>query len=463
MTDARAGASPVAQPAIIGSRGRFLAVAVALGVLALGSNEPSALYQVYADRFGFAPLTITLVFAVYCIALLPALIAAGPVLDHRGPRALAVAGLVLTAVGSGIFAVAVGTGWLFAARAVQGVAVGASTGALTMCLVAAEPTGDRPRASRVAAMVLCGGAGLGPVLAGATATWLPAPTVLPYLIEVVLALAAVPALLASVTPRAGTAGARWAPVHAQPGTAQTRPIPVRARSLPAETRPAPAETRPGLADARPGPADAHKALKRPAPGLATASALSALTWAVTAVFLALVPSMTGSLLQTDNLAVTGTAAGLLLIAAGAVQPIARRLNATRAVTVGLALLAVGCILALIASATPGLGLLLTAVTVTGAGHGLMFASTLTLAARGTGRRSQGATWAVYYTVTYLGEAIPVIAIGFLSGHVGLIGAVRIFLAASAVAAVGVLLAKTFADRMNPGRPVTGAPLESPGR
>lgn len=224
---------------------------------------------------------------MYCLALLPALLAAGRVLDRRGPRVLVWSGLLLAAAGSLLFAAASGTGWLYAARAVQGVAVGIATGALTAGVVANAPPGDADGAARTAVIVLCGGAGLGPVVASAVTTWLPAPQMSCYLLAAALLVAVTPAALFAVA---------WVP--ASEGS-------------------------------QPAAAAADRMARVYAGSVRHASAVSAAAWAVAAVFLALIPSFTAQLLGTANLLTAAAAAGLLLLPAAAVQPLARYLPPTR--------------------------------------------------------------------------------------------------------------------------------------
>ncbi|MGA8333320.1 MAG: MFS transporter [Solirubrobacteraceae bacterium] len=86
----------------------------------------------------------------------------GSVSDDRGRRMVMLAGLVFGAVGCGLFLIAHGVGELFAARALQGVAVGLISGAANAALLdlrphsgaapvvsSAAPTGGRgPRRNR---------------------------------------------------------------------------------------------------------------------------------------------------------------------------------------------------------------------------------------------------------------------------------------------------------------------------
>ncbi|MFD0392709.1 MFS transporter [Streptomyces nogalater] len=67
--------------------------------------------------------------------------------------------MLLAAVGSLVFALADNVGWLFVARLLQGLAVGAASGALTAALSELEPSGDRRRAALVSTVASVGGLG----------------------------------------------------------------------------------------------------------------------------------------------------------------------------------------------------------------------------------------------------------------------------------------------------------------
>jgi MFS family permease len=109
-----------------------------------------------------------LVFAVYALVLIPALLVFGQLSDRRGRRPVIALGLGLAEVALVFFAGAEGTAWLFSARAVLGVAQGMLAGAATAALV--ELVSDRPRRAALratlgrvggsaAGVLLCGGAG----------------------------------------------------------------------------------------------------------------------------------------------------------------------------------------------------------------------------------------------------------------------------------------------------------------
>jgi MFS family permease len=109
-----------------------------------GQREPRRpLYAVYADLFGFSSLVLTLVFSTYAAVLVAALLLFGRLSDRLGRRPVLVGGLAVGALAVVVFAVAGSTGWLFAARGCQGLAVGMVSGPATAALVELEPEEGR--------------------------------------------------------------------------------------------------------------------------------------------------------------------------------------------------------------------------------------------------------------------------------------------------------------------------------
>src|SRR5579859_5669062 len=159
--------------------GAFTAAAYTLLVLIIGTNLPSPLYGMYAAEFKFSTLTVTLIVAVYAAVIVPSLLLAGPLADVVGYRQVVLPALLLAIAGSLLFAFAEGTAWLFAARVVQGLAVGTATPALTAALLASVPSPRQERGSLAVSAMTTGGSGLGPVLAGALAVSAPLPLRLP--------------------------------------------------------------------------------------------------------------------------------------------------------------------------------------------------------------------------------------------------------------------------------------------
>ena len=95
-------------------------LAVSLGV----SGAPAPLYGLYAERWGLAPITTTLVFAVYALAALGAVLVAGQASDRFGRKPLLVGAAVGMLAGLLVFMTATGLPALFVGRFIHGASVG---------------------------------------------------------------------------------------------------------------------------------------------------------------------------------------------------------------------------------------------------------------------------------------------------------------------------------------------------
>src|SRR3954449_8493874 len=107
----------------------FLLVAAVIGLALFASGTPSPLYGTYRELWGFSPLVLTLVYAVYAGGVLLALVVAGRVSDDIGRRPALLAALGTLMVTSLLFMVADSVVWLFVARGLQGLATGVALGA----------------------------------------------------------------------------------------------------------------------------------------------------------------------------------------------------------------------------------------------------------------------------------------------------------------------------------------------
>lgn len=367
----------------------FAAAAYILFVLTVGTNMPTPLYARYQTEFGFSPLLVTLVFAVYAGTLIPTAMFAGALTDSIGYRRVAVPAIALAVVAAVLFCCAQGVAWLFAARALQGISVGAASGALTAALVETEPSGDRARASMLASAMITGGGGIGPVLAGFLGEHAPLPLRLTYLVE--LALLALAAAAATRLPKMVRRGVwRFHPPRI--------PAPLRRR-------------------------------------FALAAAVSVLGWAVVALFLAMVPSYATAILHRHDLLLAGTAAGMFLLFAASTQYAAARAGIAARPTGGLLLLTVGLGMLAGAGGTRSFWLLLAAAAFAGAGQGITFKAALTRVNEMAPQDSRAEVLSAFYMITYLGVGLPVIGVGFLAAATDLLTAVVTFAAVTAPACV----------------------------
>jgi predicted MFS family arabinose efflux permease len=92
------------------------------------SSAPSPLYAVYQAKWGYSPITTTVIFAAYCVSVLVSLLCVGALSDYVGRRPVLIAALILQTVAMLTFAFAGGVGSLFTARFVQGLSTGAAIG-----------------------------------------------------------------------------------------------------------------------------------------------------------------------------------------------------------------------------------------------------------------------------------------------------------------------------------------------
>jgi MFS family permease len=170
-------------------------VAVELAVMFVGAIMPTPLYPLYQHAFGFSGITLTLIYAVYVLGNLVALLFFGRLADQVGRRAAS-----LPAIGFGIastvaFALASATAWLFAARALSGFSTGLAAGAATAWIAELYTGRGNGTAARIAAAANFFGCAAGPLFAGLLAQFAPAPLRLPYLIYLILLCAAAGAIL----------------------------------------------------------------------------------------------------------------------------------------------------------------------------------------------------------------------------------------------------------------------------
>jgi MFS family permease len=150
-------------------------LAVALGV----SGAPAPLYGVYEREWHLAPLTTTLVFAVYAVAALGSVLVAGQVSDRYGRKPLLVGSVAAMVVGLVIFMTAQGVEALFVARALHGAAVGATVVAASAALLDVRPH-DGARTGHLSGIIFNIGMAVTILGASLLAQYGPDPLVTPY-------------------------------------------------------------------------------------------------------------------------------------------------------------------------------------------------------------------------------------------------------------------------------------------
>src|SRR3979409_439705 len=98
----------------------FWLVAVTFGLLLFSAGAPTPLYGVYQAEWHFSPTTLTVIFAIYGLGVLTALVAFGALSDRVGRRPVLAASIVAIMISMLLFAMARGVGWVIVARLLQG-------------------------------------------------------------------------------------------------------------------------------------------------------------------------------------------------------------------------------------------------------------------------------------------------------------------------------------------------------
>src|SRR5262245_23770898 len=106
-------------------------VAALVAVMFMASTLLTPLYVIYEETFGFSRMTLTLIYAVYVIGNLVALLFFGSASDRMGRRRISMVAIAVAALSAVLFLLATSTAWLFWARSLNGLAVGLAAGTTT--------------------------------------------------------------------------------------------------------------------------------------------------------------------------------------------------------------------------------------------------------------------------------------------------------------------------------------------
>src|ERR1700728_1834715 len=203
-----------------GNAAFYLLASITISFLA-GSSAPTPLYALYQAQWGFSPITVTLIFGIYAISVLTALLFVGRLSDHLGRRPVLIAAILVQAATMVIFATAGGIEDLVLARIIQGLATGAALGAVGAGMIDL----NKARGATANAVAPTFGTATGGMLSGYLVQYLPAPTHLVYAVLCVIfvlqgigvalmtdTIAPAPGALASLRPRLNLPAAARGPL-----------------------------------------------------------------------------------------------------------------------------------------------------------------------------------------------------------------------------------------------------------
>lgn len=371
----------------------FAIATSAVFVLALSVTLPTALYSSYATRYGFGSGALTLIFAAYVAGNLAVLLGLGGLADHVGWRRVLFAAVLTAMAGTVLFILADSVALLLVARFVQGAALGLVFGASTAALVDLHPAHDHDRAALASTVAIVSGQGVGALLGGVFGEWLPEPLRLVWLVYLAALIVVLVLLLL----------------------------------LPNDTR----RHEPGwLYPTRLAVPSSMRALF-----IAYAVGAFAMS-AVVGLYSSLTPSFLHTLLGLPSLALAGSVTFVLMLASVLAQIVCRSWNSRKAGVSGLLIVTAGLIVVTAAAAVSSLALLLAGSGIAGAGQGLAFMGLLAGVNGAAPDDQRAEVVSAFYVATWLGAALPVLAVGFAAPGIGLLRAAWIFTAVIAVISLG---------------------------
>jgi MFS family permease len=378
----------------------YLLASITASFLA-SSSAPTPLYAIYQAQWGFSSITVTVIFGIYALSVLAALLFVGRLSDHLGRRPVLIAATVTQAATMVIFATASGVGDLVLARIIQGLATGAALGAVGAGMIDL----NKERGATANSVAPAFGTATGGVLSGYLVQYLPAPTHLVYaVLGVIFVLQSIGvALMAdTIAPAAGA-------------LASLKPR----FNLPAATR---------------GP-------------LLLALPVLVASWALAGLYGSLGPMLVRGMLGVDSALVGGLALFVLTASAGLAVLALQHREPRSMMRFGASLLAGGVGVAIWSLPHHAIAVFFAGTCIAGMGFGTGFQGAVRSVVPFAAPHERAGVLSIVFVVSYLSMGVPAIAAGALvARHGDILGVGREFgvavmtLALAAVLAAGLRMA-----------------------
>jgi predicted MFS family arabinose efflux permease len=371
----------------------FLLASITVSFLA-GSSAPTPLYPTYMAQWGISALTITIIFGIYAIAVLVALLVAGRLSDHLGRRPVLIVATLVQAVCMGIFAFADGVSLLIVGRILQGLAAGAALSAIGAGMLDI----DKTKGAIANAVTPPFGTASGAVVAGVLVQYLPAPTVLVYIVFAAVFLIQTLLLLQMKET-----------ISPLPGVAQSL---IPRIVLPAATR---------------------------EPLLLAIPVLVAV-WALGGFYASLAPLLVKTMVGSQSPLLGGLVVFVLAAVAGVSVLTLRHQSPVRMLTIGAGSLLIGVAVALAALPSNAVGLFFVGTAIAGIGFGSGFQGSVRSVVAHAAPHERAGVLSIVFIVSYLAMGLPAVAAGaMIARHVDILQTSMLFggaVIALAVAALG---------------------------
>ncbi len=374
-------------------RSSLVFLALTLLTFLAASSAPTPLYHLYQEGLHFSAGMLTLIFGVYAISLLAALLTVGSLSDHLGRKPVIFAALVLDMLAMLLFINEGSVAWLIAARTLQGFATGMATAVLGAALLDT----DRQHGPLVNSVAPLLGMACGAMGSSLLVEFAPRPTQLIYWTLFVLML-----LQAAYVWR----------------------LPETVSRIPG-----------ALASLRPTlhvPPQARRALWVSLP-------VDIAVWAMGGFYLSLAPSLVRAATGSTSNLIGGALVAVLTLSGALMIFSLRHRAADKVLRLGASLLAIGVALILTAVHSASLPLFFIATLIAGSGFGAGFLGALRSVVPLALPHERAGLMSAFYVLSYLAFCLPSLLAGNLIRSFGLIattdgyGAVLILLSLGALA------------------------------
>ncbi|MDZ7910345.1 MAG: MFS transporter [Rhodococcus sp. (in: high G+C Gram-positive bacteria)] len=392
---------------------RWLLVASGMFAVAWGGNEFTPLLVMYRLDHGFSAVMVDTFLFAYVLGIVPAMLICGPLSDRLGRRPIMVPAPAIAAAGSILIALGPdNAGLLLAGRVLSGIALGIGMvvgGSWVKELTSGDASAKPGSGARRAAMSLTAGLALGAGVAGVLAQWGPWPTHLPYGVHMFISAAAVVGMLSVPETRTATTVSK-------------------------NNR---------LFDDLKIPSASHRRF------LFVVLPMAPWVFGSASVAYAVLPSLMADALAAEPgggypIALSALMAVVALGSGFAIQAVGRRIDTpanARGALVALLLLMVGMGVAAWAASVLTIAAALFAAAVLGCGYGMALVSGLQEVQRIAGPDDLAALTAVFYSLTYLGFAVPAILSFLTETWPGVITYPGLFAIGAAVAGICALVVR----------------------
>jgi len=382
------------------ARGDALAiptVAAMIAVLFAGSTALTPLYIIYKQQFGFSQITLTLIYAVYVVGNLAALLVFGGASDVVGRRPAALAAMGVAIVSGLVFLFAENVLSLDIARILSGLGIGIGAGTGTAWIAELLPNADKSRASVIATSTNFLGLGFGALVSGLLAQYEPWPLRLVFIVFLVALV--VVTILVWRTPE----------TIAKPGGVNQ--ISMRPQlSVPQEIR-----------------------ARFVAPAVTGFGAM-----ALVGFYAALAPSILAQQLQETNHAVAGALFFELAIVAAVSIVVLKQVQSSKVMLAALALMVPSVLLVVAAQMLASMVLMIAATACCGVVAALGYRGGLQVVNEIAPDDRRAEVVSSFFVCCFVGNALPVIGIGIVSTYASPIAASLAFAAMIIVFAVVAL-------------------------